>query len=178
MWTGLAPAHEVNIGHVPLTPAAPPDAVHIRPDAETILVVLAFVIVAMYRRHYPASSPFLFFRAHESPGTISRRGFRVCMHRRLSNALVLRSFRDFPETLRYYHSTSGACKLILFVTRTAPELINKLSTVRQREQSAAGGRLLDRRCTARGRGGRGCLSYVCPGMSIRAHHRCRTTSRR
>lgn len=60
MWAGLTAAHEVNIGHVPLTPASSSDAVHIRPDAETILVVLAFVIVAMYRRHYPASSPFLF----------------------------------------------------------------------------------------------------------------------
>ena len=76
MRAGIAPAHEVDVGHVPLTPAAPPDAVHVRADAETILVVLAFVIVAMYRRHRSTLSIPLFFRAHESPDTISRRGFR------------------------------------------------------------------------------------------------------
>ena len=76
MWAGIAPAHEVDVGHVPLAPAASPDAVHIRADAETILVVLAFVIVAMYRRHCPTPLRSSFFLAHESPGTISRRGLR------------------------------------------------------------------------------------------------------
>ena len=78
MWAGITPAHEVNIGHVPLTPASSPDAVHIRPDAETILVVLAFFIIAMYRRHYHASSPFLFSVYTKAPA-LFRVGAFVCV---------------------------------------------------------------------------------------------------
>lgn len=55
MWAGIAPAHEVDVGHVPLTPAAPPDAVHVRPRAQLILVVFASLVVAMYCRHPLAS---------------------------------------------------------------------------------------------------------------------------
>ena len=75
----LTAAHEVDVGHVPLTPAAPPDAVHVRPRAQLILVVFASLVVAMYRRHCPTPPRSSFFRAHESPGTVSRRGFRVEM---------------------------------------------------------------------------------------------------
>lgn len=31
-----------------------------------------------------------------------------------------------PESLRYHSNTSGACKLILFVTRAAPSVIHRL----------------------------------------------------
>lgn len=55
MWAGIASAHEVDVGHVPLTPAAPPDAVHVRPRAQLILVVFASLVVAMYCCHSFAS---------------------------------------------------------------------------------------------------------------------------
>lgn len=55
MWAGITSTHEVDVGHVPLTPATPPDAVHVRPHAQLILVVFASLVVAMYCRHPLAS---------------------------------------------------------------------------------------------------------------------------
>ena len=51
----LTSTHEVDIGHVPLAPTAPPDAVHVRPRAQLILVVFASLVVTMYCCHSFAS---------------------------------------------------------------------------------------------------------------------------
>lgn len=86
------------------------------------------ILTSPYRIRYKRGDSYAesaCYSTHESPSTVSRRGFRVYASEAFKCAYVA-VVPVFPETLRYHNSTSGACKLILFVTRAAPSVIHRL----------------------------------------------------